>query len=448
MKIRSIALLGASLLLAVITKHSPADSFYTYSDEQLLILQQSLTKRFAGNLYVDDTIMEVYLNNLGDKVSINSRNFIFAENTSVANAFASWGNLISINMGMLDFVESEAELAGILAHEDSHIQQGHFTRLIEGLKTQSGLTVASILVALLSDGVSSADIINSSIALQKSQEFALRRRYEREADRQSINKLRQAGYTLADYISLLDRLSSGQDIPDYARTHPASNDRIAELKSRNRSLLDLDTKQLDSSLDFWLIQERARSYLDTTQDSKVPTKYAELVRVYGTVIQSTQPNLSDLQILKPYRDNWIIAIAIADALLKLNDLQAAIDVISSARKNDDTHLALLEKHLLLLAEGKKLVASKLILAGLPNGIRNNRRIALAESKLWEKLGDQLGYRVALSYALFGGGRLNLAKEQIKLARAQADSDEVSTMTGRLDVLENKIALFESLPIDI
>ena len=438
-----ITAVTASCLAAMIPAPAIADDFYTYSDEQLQILQHSLALSFAGNLYSDDSVIEEYLNNLGHKITPRSRNYIFVELTPTTNAFASWGNIIAINMGLLDFMKSEAELAGVIAHEDAHISQRHFTRLAKGLGAQAGITIASILAALLSDGVS-GDVIGGSIALQKNQEYTLRRRYEREADRLALNHLLQAGYSFDDYLLLLNRLNNGANIPEYARTHPASSDRIADLKSRERSIIQT-TSQIQPTIDFWLIQERARSYLDNPRTRTIPSEYVLDTEAYGRLLSITQPSRDDIRQLWPQRTNWIIAITLAKALGKLGDLDTAIEVIHATRETNQTNLALIETQLQLLGDGNKFPAAKLLLASLDSSTRNNRRIAQAETKLWQKAGDQLGYRVALGYSLFFSGRLEQAKEQIRLVRAQVNDGEINEKTGRASILEQKIQLFESLP---
>ena len=85
--------------------------------------------------YVDDAEVTDYLNRLGSRLVAASSNpsrdcqFFFVRDNTV-NAFAMFGGFIGVNTGTLLTAQSESELAGVLAHELSHVMQNHLARQI------------------------------------------------------------------------------------------------------------------------------------------------------------------------------------------------------------------------------------------------------------------------------------------------------------------------------
>ena len=81
-------------------------------------------------MLLDSPLLPAYLNHLGQKVAQASRRpqihytFKIVDTDSV-NAFSLPGGFIYVNRGLLDFVMSESELAGVVAHEVGHIVAYH-----------------------------------------------------------------------------------------------------------------------------------------------------------------------------------------------------------------------------------------------------------------------------------------------------------------------------------
>ena len=96
--------------------------------------QQIMTEiRWREPSYLDDPDIEFYLNQLGGRLVAASNEpsmefHFFAINDNSVNAFAMFGGYIGVHTGLILTAQSESELAGVLAHEISHVTQRHLAR--------------------------------------------------------------------------------------------------------------------------------------------------------------------------------------------------------------------------------------------------------------------------------------------------------------------------------
>lgn len=136
----------------------------------------------------------------------------------LVNAFAVPGPAILVYQGLLDSLDSEAALAGILAHEVAHIELGHHVELLAILQ-QLGVHPASGLAAI------AGPIINHSFQLDS----------EKAADRRGLARMLEFNYCPITYIALLRQIQApqqgAQDDPlsheahDLLASHPSAERR-------------------------------------------------------------------------------------------------------------------------------------------------------------------------------------------------------------------------------
>jgi predicted Zn-dependent protease len=184
----------------------------------------------------------------------------------VINAFAMPGGVIGVNMGLLLATDTESELAGVIAHEVSHVTQRHIARALLDQKRGSIVSIASTLAAILlaTQTDASAGAVNGVVAA--SQAAALQRQInftrsnEYEADRIGMDVLSRAGFDPTGMASFFEKLArrestSGDVIPEMLRTHPTGSGRIAEARGRARQLPRVN--RVDS-IAYGLAKARAR----------------------------------------------------------------------------------------------------------------------------------------------------------------------------------------------
>ncbi|MEA3009256.1 MAG: hypothetical protein QOJ91_948 [Sphingomonadales bacterium] len=154
-------------------------------------------------------------------------------NSDVVNAFAVPGCYIYVTRGLMGIVNSEAELASVLAHETGHIVAAHNRR------QQRRSLWRSLGVWAVGAVTRSEDL--TRIAGRAAEYFTLRysRNQEYEADALGVRFLAEAGYdpwAAGDMLGELGRheqymgLTRGRDearaIPEWARTHPLAGNRV------------------------------------------------------------------------------------------------------------------------------------------------------------------------------------------------------------------------------
>jgi predicted Zn-dependent protease len=151
-------------------------------------------------LYKESPALEKYYKKLGQKIYGVSElknqpaEFLMFDSETY-NAFATPG-FISTFRGLLPYLNSEAELAGVLAHEAGHlnalhIQRGQTSGIIGSILVQAG----AIAVGTSTNSQQAADLaVNLGGAVAQVTLSGFSREYEREADELALRYMGQAGY--------------------------------------------------------------------------------------------------------------------------------------------------------------------------------------------------------------------------------------------------------------
>jgi len=257
---KATACLMASLLLAQPVAFaqldlpdfgSKADSVMSKSRERMLG-QSVIHQLRMANAIVDDPLLNEYISLLGSQLSshVNNGDFdfsFFMIDEDVINAFAMPGGVIGINTGLLLATDNESELAGVIAHEVSHVTQRHIARGIYDQQRMSIMTMGALLASVLlgASGNASSDVaMGAATAVQAAavqRQINFTRANEFEADRIGMGVLAQAGFDpigMAGFFEKLARRESASAgiMPEMLRTHPTGNDRISEARNRARQL--------------------------------------------------------------------------------------------------------------------------------------------------------------------------------------------------------------------
>jgi len=194
---------------------------------------------------IDDTETLKYVNTLGKHIAKFAsekgpiRNWTFGViNTASINAFAAPGGYVLITQGLLDLIETEDQLAFVLAHEISHIVEEHHLTVI---RKQSKMLE---LIAKMQNNVSSANRIFTEMS-GVYRDFAakgLDKRAEHEADLDGTILAARAGFNTYAGHELLFILSdfhaSGNQAELFFKTHPHPLSRIDELAGQITDELD------------------------------------------------------------------------------------------------------------------------------------------------------------------------------------------------------------------
>ncbi|OGP68986.1 MAG: hypothetical protein A2W27_04125 [Deltaproteobacteria bacterium RBG_16_44_11] len=214
---------------------------FTIGDEKKLG-KEFYDKLDQNNFLLKDKLLNDYVNKIGNLVLAQSKkapfDFHFSiVNSSAINAFATPGGYIYIHKGLINAVENEAELAGVIAHEIAHANARHIASIIEKSQKINIATLAALIAGafLGGGGEATAAIAAFAVAGASSLTLKYQREHEEEADRLGITYLVGAGYSppaMVDFLKLIKKYEFlSKTIPSYLRTHPGTDDRIFYLDS-------------------------------------------------------------------------------------------------------------------------------------------------------------------------------------------------------------------------
>lgn len=136
---------------------------------------------------------------------------------NTVNAFCTPGGYIYVYTGILRFLESEDQLAGVLGHEIAHADMRHSTRQ---MTTMYG--IQTLLDVLAGDRESIKTITSGLIGLKFS------RNHETEADERSVHYLCGTDYNAAGGAGFFEKIQAagGARTPEFLSTHPNPDNRI------------------------------------------------------------------------------------------------------------------------------------------------------------------------------------------------------------------------------
>ncbi|RJG10046.1 M48 family peptidase [Pseudomonas cavernicola] len=156
------------------------------------------------------------------------------------NAFAAPGGIIGVNGGLFLYAQSEAEYAGVLAHELGHLTQRHFARGIEAQQKMQVPMMAAMLAGIIAAAAGAGDagmatIMSTQAAAIQSQ-LRFSRQNEQEADRVGVVNLERAGYDPRAMPNMFERMARqyryNKRPPEFLLTHPVTESRIADTRNR------------------------------------------------------------------------------------------------------------------------------------------------------------------------------------------------------------------------
>lgn len=156
---------------------------------------------------------------------------------NAVNAFACPGGYIFVHTGLVLAMRSEAEVAGVIAHEMGHVTMRHIARQIENSQLISILSVLGALAGAFLGGQGGPAAMTGALAAGQAAMLNYSRADEREADQVGMNYLTQAGYPPQGMTGAFEILSRkqwlmGRDIPSYLSTHPGLTERIRDMTVR------------------------------------------------------------------------------------------------------------------------------------------------------------------------------------------------------------------------
>ncbi len=202
---------------------------------------------------IDDPVVSEYVDRIGQNLVKHSDAkvpfHIKVVDTDEVNAFAFPGGYFYVNKGLILAAENEAELAGVMAHEISHVTARHATqRMSKGQYLQ----IFSI-PALFVGGYWAQMGIQQALGLGINLELmGITRESEREADQLGIQYLWNTGYDPNAFVSFFEKMQEQEKskpgkLAGWFRTHPSTDDRILASLDEERFLPEKDNYMINTS---------------------------------------------------------------------------------------------------------------------------------------------------------------------------------------------------------
>ncbi len=446
-RIRAVALglclsaLGASSLAQqnLPSMGEPADNALSPIEEKQLGAQFMRQIRAQMPL-VRDVPASEYIQTLGNRLAIASgkasqQEFtFFVINDSQVNAFAIPGGYVGVNIGLIDAMQREEQLAGVIAHEVAHVTQRHHARAFALGNQYSVRTAATILAAILI-GQASAEAgqaaLAAGMAATQHSTVNFTRTNEIEADRIGIEILTNAQYNpsaMAESFSILRRknsLNTARGALQYLRTHPLDNNRIAEAKDRANVQ---PSKAQVPQTDFQLFKARLavlasedRGQLLRTykaQHDKTPTAEntygIALIHVEANRLDQATVYLNKLKQMTGQHPMTDLTRAVVQE--KSGNLDASLATLEALYDYYPERFSVVEKLVELQTRKRKLTLAKQTVTQYIRHIPSPNPLAWRQlASLQQRLGEQAASHESLARYFTGLNELGRAQSQLKLA---------------------------------
>lgn len=231
------------------------------NDPDVVEYLESVGRRVAGAL--EDSVFEYHF---------------FVPRDPRANAFAVPGGFVYVNAGLLGRVQSEDELAAVLAHEVAHVNAHHIARQQEASQLLGYAQLLGMLASVVQPAVGAVTAAaNSSVQLR------YRRELEQEADYLAVPYLEKAGYDPAGLADFFERLLAEQrrepsSPPPYLLSHPLTDERIHRLQSVLRARTKTQARR--SAPGFRLRRAQALAQARLSAPGEAVVGYRNLVQAH------------------------------------------------------------------------------------------------------------------------------------------------------------------------
>ncbi len=409
-----------------------------------------------------DPEIAAYIDSIGrrlathsDSTPVNGYTFFVVRNASI-NAFAGPGGYIGVHSGLITEAETEAQMAGVIAHEIAHVSQRHIARSFARSQRDSYATLAAILAGLVigsQNPQAGQAAITGGIAAGQQRRINYTRSNEYEADRIGIALLARAGYDpvgMTEFFETLMRSAGagGSQVPEFLRTHPLSQNRIAEAASRADALQRHDQRR--DTLSFQLMKARMQAQF-SDQPGRLHDRWRQrdpaedddraAAQQYGLAVlelrldqhERARERLDELHAAAP--DNLHYGLALARSLQSGGDAEAALATWEDTRAlHPDGYPVVATGHDLLLGNEQADRAVELVTDYL-------RGDGPMEPEAWRLLAEaaDAADRPGRSHEALGEyyvrvDRLEQALTQLELAleRAESGSTEHTRLTTRVE----------------
>jgi beta-barrel assembly-enhancing protease len=240
--VAAVALLMAPLAWADRTPLKPG--WNLFSPQQDAQIGQQVSRDAEKKVpMLNDARVDSYLNNLGRRLAAHAPGYRFpfqykAVNSGEINAFALPGGYIYINRGVIEAADNEAQLAGVMAHETSHVALRHGTN--QASKAYAWQVPLGVLGGALGSNSVGAVLAQLGAGFAVNSVFLkYSRTDESQADILGTQILYDSGYdprAMAQFFEKIQAESKGSHPAEFFSDHPSPDHRIERVDEEVQKL--------------------------------------------------------------------------------------------------------------------------------------------------------------------------------------------------------------------
>jgi len=172
-----------------------------------------------------------YMNNIMNKILtsgyLNRKEYfnwtIRIIDEDVLNAFAAPGGYLYFYTGLMAYLDNEAQLAGVMAHEIAHVDRRHSAQQLE-----RELALSTIVSIILGENSSQLEQYAASLAKGLS-DLAYSRKHEYEADEYAVKYTSDTDYNprgISGFFIKMEEATTEEHTPEFLNTHPDPGNRL------------------------------------------------------------------------------------------------------------------------------------------------------------------------------------------------------------------------------
>lgn len=233
-----------------------------YSLEKEIALGKELAQEIERQAkIIDDPIVAEYVNRVGQNLVRNSDAkvpfTIKVIDSDEVNAFALPGGFFFVNSGLIIRAETEAELAGVMAHEIAHVAARHGTRQA----SRAAIANYAMIPLIFMGGWTGYGVRQAASVLVPMQFLQFSRAFEREADLLGLQYLYKTGYDPTAFVDFFERIQALEKrrpgtMSKVFSTHPLTDERIKEAQKNIQEILKAKPEYIVTTSEFEEVKAR------------------------------------------------------------------------------------------------------------------------------------------------------------------------------------------------
>ena len=314
MILRCLVVLLAFCTLQIQPLHArvePSHGFNMFSAQEEMQAGQQSAAQVAKQLPIlpDSDPVSVYVQRLGQQLAAHAPGekwpySFHVVNQKEINAFALPGGPVFVNLGTIQAADNEAELAGVMAHEISHVVQRHGTRAAS--KQMAAQLPLAILGGVMGQGALS-QMAQMGLSFGVGSYFLKNsRKAESEADLLGADIMYDSGFNpraMADFFTKLQE-EGGARGPQFFSDHPDPGNR-AQAVAREVATLPRKSNYRSDSAEFRDIKRRVAGMKPLTAQQIAARQTTAMNASSGSVQPSASlRNFSHRDFAISYPENW------------------------------------------------------------------------------------------------------------------------------------------------